>query len=52
MKDIQDDNKPPRLSLGVRLWFWFFLALQITGFVVLLRWVLYLLGVHLNPWII
>lgn len=52
MQDIQDDNKPVRLSFGVRLWFWFFLALQITGFVVLIRWVLYLLGVHLNPWVI
>ena len=52
MQDIQDDNKPARLSFGVRLWFLFFLGLQITGFVVLLRWVLYLLGVNITPWII
>lgn len=52
MQDIQDDNKPARLSLGVRLWFWFFLGLQMTGFIVLLRLVLYRLGVHLKPWVI
>lgn len=52
MTDIQDDNKPPRLSLGVRCFFWFFLCLQVTGFIVLLRWALYLLGVQLTPWFI
>lgn len=52
MKDIKDDNKPVRLSLGVRCWFWFFLGLQVMGFVVLLRWGLYLLGVRLTPWVI
>lgn len=52
MKDIKDDNKPARLSFGVRCWFWFFLCLQVTGFVVLLRLVLYKLGVHLTPWVI
>lgn len=51
-QDNQADDKPHQLSLGVRLWFWFFLALQMTGFIVLLRWLLYLLGVHLNPWVI
>lgn len=51
MQDNQD-NKPSRLSFGVRCWFWFFSALQILGFVVLIRWVLYLLGVHLSPWVI
>lgn len=51
MKDIQD-NSPPRLSIGVRCWFWFFLSLELVGFVVLIRWVLYHLGVNLTPWII
>lgn len=52
MQDSQDDNKPARLSFGVRCWFWFFLALQVLGFVVLLRFVLCRLGVYLEPWVI